>query len=189
MTTAEKHMALTSAADQLDRFGSQAMAVVNGNDGPMSQVIDARLFANRLKKAHHWSREYTRVVRAVSAALLGAALIIGLTACSLIGDRLMTPDPPVREQQRASALYFRDEYQPNVEKIRFTRDGSRPGFGVPWNVNAVATIEGGDYFVIIGPDTGPAFVGGTGEPPEAPTPSPHLPLTVIFSDGTSEVIE
>ncbi|MEO7015381.1 MAG: hypothetical protein ABI130_13610 [Leifsonia sp.] len=101
----------------------------------------------------------------------------------------MTPDPPVLEQQRASALYFRDEWRPNVEKIRFTRDGSRPGFGVPWNVNAVATIEGGDYYVIIGPDTGPTFVGGTGEPPEAPTPPPHLPLTVVYSEGASEVIE
>ena len=130
-----------------------------------------------------------RVVRAVCAALLGAALIVGLTACSLIGDRLMTPDPPVREQQRAAALYFRDEYQPNVEKVRFTQDGGRPGFGVPWCVNAVATVEGGDYYVIIGPDTGPAFVGGTGMPPEAPTPPPHLPLTVVYSDGTSEVIE
>lgn len=38
----------------------------------------------------------------------------------------MTPGPPVKEQQRASALYFRDEYQPNVEEIRFTQDGDRP---------------------------------------------------------------
>ena len=101
----------------------------------------------------------------------------------------MTPDPPVLEQQRASALYFRDEYQPNVEKVRFTRDGDRPGLGAAWSVNAVATVEGSDYYVIIGPDTGPAFVGGTGIPPEAPTPIQHLPLTVIYSDGTSEVIE
>ena len=101
----------------------------------------------------------------------------------------MTPDPPVREQQRASALSFRDEYQPNVEKITFTQDGSRPGLGVPWCVNAVATVKGADYYVIIGPNTGPSFVGGTGRPPEPPTPAPHLPLTVVYSDGTSEVIE
>jgi len=101
----------------------------------------------------------------------------------------MTPDPPVKEQQRASALYFRDRYQPNVEKVRFTRDGDRPGLGVPWSVNAIATIEGSDYNVIIGQGRGPAFVGGTGVPPEAPTPAPHLPLTLIYSDGTSEVIE
>ncbi|MFI5061084.1 MAG: hypothetical protein ACHP7F_06535 [Actinomycetales bacterium] len=91
----------------------------------------------------------------------------------------MTPDPPVLEQQRAAALYFRDRYQPNVEKIRFTQDGSRPGFGAAWSVNAIATVAGINYYVIIGPDTGPGFVGGTGVPPEAPTPPPHLPLTVV----------
>ena len=101
----------------------------------------------------------------------------------------MTPDPPVLEQQRASALYFRDEYQPNVEKIKFTQDGSRGGLGAPWRANAIATVEGDDYFVIIGPDTGPAFVGGTGTPADARTPVPLLALTVVYSDGTSEVIE
>jgi len=125
----------------------------------------------------------------VGAALLGVTLIVGLTACSLLRDRLMTPDPPVLEQQRASALYFRDEYQPNVEKVRFTREGSRPGLGAPWCVNAVATVEGGEYFVIIGPDSGPSYVGGTGRPPKGPTPTPPLPLTIVYSDGTSEVIE
>jgi hypothetical protein len=130
-----------------------------------------------------------RTVRVVRAALLGIVLIVGLTSCSTIGDRLMTPDPPIHEQQRASALYFRDEYQPNVEKIRFTQDGSHGGLGASWRANAIATVEGSDYYVIIGPDSGPAFVGGTGMPPDAPTPAPHLPLTVIYSDGTSEVIE
>ncbi|GAB3585607.1 hypothetical protein GCM10027406_34240 [Leifsonia lichenia] len=101
----------------------------------------------------------------------------------------MTPDPPVRDQQRASALYFRDQWQPNVEKVRFTQDGSRGGLGASWSVNAIATIEGREYYVIISPDLGPAFVGGTGTPPDAPTPAPHLPLTVVYSDGTSEVIE
>jgi hypothetical protein len=129
-----------------------------------------------------------RVARVLAAALLGAVLVVGLSACSLIGNRLMTPDPPVKELQRDSALYFRDRYQPNVEKVRFTRDGSRPGLGAPWCVNAVATFEGSDYYVIIGPDSGPSFVGGTGAPPQAPTPPAHVPLTVVYSDGTSEVI-
>ena len=101
----------------------------------------------------------------------------------------MKPDPPVREQQRESALDFRDEYQPNVEKIRFTREGGRPGLGAAWSVNAIATVEGIDYYVIIGPGLWTAFVGDNGVPPEAPTPPPHLPLTIVYSDGTSEVIE
>ncbi|MFI5061083.1 MAG: hypothetical protein ACHP7F_06530 [Actinomycetales bacterium] len=101
----------------------------------------------------------------------------------------MTPDPPVREQQRAAALYYRDEWQPNAEKVQFTQDGDRPGLGAAWRANTIATVAGGEYYVIIGPDSGPAFVGGTGVPPEASTPPPHLPLTVVYSDGTSEVIE
>ncbi|MGH1548060.1 hypothetical protein ACRAWB_02325 [Leifsonia poae] len=120
---------------------------------------------------------------------LGVVLVAGLTACSLIRDRIMTPDPPVKELQRESAIYYRDKWQPDVEKIRFTRDGGRPGLGATWCVNAVATVKGIDYQVIIGPSGGVGFVGDNGEPPEAPTPSPHLPLTVIYSDGTSEVIE
>ncbi|MFJ8893810.1 hypothetical protein ACIRCZ_04440 [Leifsonia sp. NPDC102414] len=145
-------------------------------------------------RSHGWNLNVqsplpVRVFRMVSAALLAVGLIVGLSACSLIGDRLMTPDPPVREMQRDAALYFRSEYQPNVETVRFTRDGSRPGVGVPWCVNAVATVDGVDYQVIIGPATGPGFVGDNGMPPPAPTPSGHLPLTVVYSDGTSEVIE
>ena len=101
----------------------------------------------------------------------------------------MPPDPPVLDQQRASALYFRDEYQPNVEEVRFTQDGGRPGLGASWRANAIATVEGREYFVIISPDLGPSFVGGTGRPPKAPTPPVHISLTVVYSDGTSEVIE
>lgn len=130
-----------------------------------------------------------RIARSMSAAVLAVALVVGLTACSLIEDRLMTPDPPVRELQREAALYYRDEYQPNLEKVRFTRDGGRPGLGASWSVNAIATVAGNDYHVIIGPETGPAFVGGDGVPPDAPTPAPHLRLTIVYSDGTSEVIE
>lgn len=130
-----------------------------------------------------------RIARSMSAVMVAIALVVGLTACSLIGDRLMTPDPPVREQQRAAALYYRDEYQPNLEKVRFTREGGRPGLGAAWSVNAIVTVDGSDYQVIIGPNSGPSFVGDEGMPPEAPTPAPHLHLTIIYSDGTSEVIE
>jgi len=99
----------------------------------------------------------------------------------------MTQDPPNRQLQRESALAFR-ERQPDVEKILFTREGDRPAFGASWRVNAVATVSGVEYQVIIGPDIGPAFVG-VGVPPTAPTPFPPATLTVVYSDGSSEVIE
>jgi hypothetical protein len=91
--------------------------------------------------------------------------------------------------QRKSALRFRDEYQPNVEKIRFTREGDVPGLGASWSANAVATIGGTDYQVIIDERFGPAWVGEEGEPPELPAPVARLPLTLIYSDGTTEVVE
>jgi len=100
----------------------------------------------------------------------------------------MTPDPPNRELQRESALVYRQEWQPDVEKIRFTQEGDRPGFGASWSVNAIATVRGVEYQVIIGPDIGPAFVGGSDIPPESPTTTPSGPLTVTYSDGTREVI-
>ena len=53
MTTAEKHLELASEANPVDRFGVQAMTVVGGKNGLMSQVLDAQLFADRVKKAHH----------------------------------------------------------------------------------------------------------------------------------------
>lgn len=120
--------------------------------------------------------------------MLCVALVVGLTACSLIGSRVMSSDPPAKVQQREAALYYRDEYQPNVEKIRFTQEGSRGGLGAPWGANAVATVGGVDYEVIIGPEIGPGFPLGD-VPPPAPTPSSRLPLTVVYSDGTSEMIE
>jgi len=130
-----------------------------------------------------------RVARAVSSVVLSVALVVGLTACSLIGSRVMSSDPPAKELQREAALHFRDEWQPNVEKIRFTQEGDRPGFGASWSANAIATIAGIEYQVIIGPEIGPGFVGDNGMPPEAPTPGPHFTLTVVYSDGTSEAIE
>jgi len=125
----------------------------------------------------------------VAVVGLCVALLAGSTGCSMIGDRLMTKDKPNLALQRESALAYRTEWQPDVEKIRFTQEGNRPGFGASWRVNAVATVGGIEYQVIISPSLGPAFVGGSGVPPEAPTPAPAVPLTVVYSDGTSEVIK
>src|SRR5689334_4008782 len=105
-----------------------------------------------------------RVTRIASAFMLSAALIAGLTACSLMRKQLVSSDPTVRELQRAAALYYRDEYQPNLEKVEFTREGGRPGLGASWRANAIATVAGVEYHVIISPDLGPSFVGGDGMP-------------------------
>ncbi|MGO4533876.1 hypothetical protein [Leifsonia sp. 2MCAF36] len=100
----------------------------------------------------------------------------------------MTKDKPNLALQREAAVAYRRDWQPNVEKIRFTQEGNRPGFGVPWSVNAVATVGGTEYQVIIGPNDSPGFPTGY-PPPDSPMPPPAVPLTVVYSDGTSEVIE
>ncbi|WP_158863549.1 hypothetical protein [Leifsonia sp. AG29] len=88
-------------------------------------------------------------------------------------------------QQREAALQFRDEWQPDVQEIRFTREGVTPGLGASWRVNAVATVGEREYQVIIGPDIPPGFPTGD-MPSEALRTSPSLKIT--FSDGTWEVV-
>jgi hypothetical protein len=83
-------------------------------------------------------------------------------------------------------LVYREEW-PNVERIRFTREGDRPGLGASWSVNAVATFAGEDYRMIIGPNT-EGYVDGKW-PPDPIANTPKSALTVIYSDGNSEVIE
>ena len=85
-------------------------------------------------------------------------------------------------KQRESALKFIAN-QPDVEVIRFTQDGDRPGLGAPWSVNAVVTIGGKDYREILGPET------LAGEPlPDTEASFSPRPVTVVYSDGTSEVL-
>ena len=127
-----------------------------------------------------------RIARLVTVLALSALLVVSMTGCSLIGDRLMPPDPPNHELQRESALLFRAHW-PAVERIRFTQEGDRPAFGAPWSVNAVATVVGVDYEVIVGPGSPIGFPTGN-PPPESATPPTPFPVTVIYSDATSEVI-
>lgn len=133
-----------------------------------------------------------RVVRMMGALALSAGLLAGSVGCVWGGDRKVSQQTALQENialQRKSALTFRDEWQPSVEKIRFTREGDVPGLGASWSVNAIATIGGVDYQVIIDERFGPAWVGDEGRPPDLRAPPSRLPLTLIFSDGTSEVIK
>jgi hypothetical protein len=128
----------------------------------------------------------------VGVLALSAAVLAGTAGCVWGGDRKVSEQKELQQDialQRESALRFRDRYEPNVEKIRFKHEGDVPGLGASWSVNAVATIGGIDYQVIISPTLGPGWVGDEGEPPELPDPPSRLPLTLIFSDGTSEVVE
>lgn len=110
---------------------------------------------------------------------LAAALLVVLGSCSVIGYTVKQTN---LANQRNAALRF-IVHQPDVEIVRFTNEGSVSGSG-SWAVNAVVTIGGKEYQEILGPHT----LGG--DPlPDTPTPFTPAPVTVIYSNGTSEVLK
>ena len=120
---------------------------------------------------------------ALTVAVL-AVLVVGLNGCSSIGDAVKqkTTSRENLENQRVSAQRFISNW-PNVEVIEFTREGSVDGSG-EWSTNAIVTIEGRKYEEIIGPwETAGDDLP---KPPERLSPQP---VTVKYSDGTSEVLE
>jgi len=135
-----------------------------------------------------------KVWTAVAGLAVAGALLAGTTACAEIGDRILYGNSTERpksnlEYQRESALEFRTVWA-NVERIRFTEEGNKPGLGATWRANAVATVGGKDYEVIIG--TRSLAVLSTNPPPKMPTLPPSAPtiaLVVTYSDGSTEVIE
>jgi hypothetical protein len=129
-----------------------------------------------------------RVSRVISALALSFVLLTGSTGCWMSGDRGMNEQTTKQSNlamQRESALALRTDF-PNVETIRFTDEGGTPPVG-SWRVEAVATVAGVDYQVVIDPSN---WVFPTGDmPPESATPPTPVPLTVIYSDGTSEMVK
>jgi len=73
--------------------------------------------------------------------------------------------------------------QGGVEEIRFTQEGGKPGLGASWRADAVVTIDGVEYRETLGP----SILSGDSLP-DIP-PSAHNQTTVIFSDGTRDLIE
>ena len=61
-------------------------------------------------------------------------------------------------KQRESALALIANH-PDVEVIRFTQEGDRPGLGAPWSANAVVTIEGD--MLVLEQALDPALAPGT----------------------------
>lgn len=108
-----------------------------------------------------------------------AALLIVLVSCSVIGYTVRQTN---LTNQKNAALKFIVN-QPDLEILRFTNEGSVSGSG-SWAVNAVVTIGGKEYQEILGPHT------LAGDPlPDTPIPLTPAPVTVIYSDGTSEVLK
>ncbi|SEH99106.1 MULTISPECIES: hypothetical protein [unclassified Leifsonia] len=110
-----------------------------------------------------------------------AALLVVLISCSAIGYTVKQTN---LANQRTAALALL-ETQSGVEQIRFTQEGSVGGSGT-WAVNAVIAIEGREYQEILG--VRKWSVGGEPMPTVEPSATPAA-VTVIYSDGTSEVLK
>ena len=119
------------------------------------------------------------------AAAIAGAVCAGASGCGWGGDvseqREQKLEGNLMKQREAALKFIRN--QPDVELIRFTREGGPSGFGAPWATNAIVTIGGREYQEILGPRT------RAGDPlPEAPSTYSPRPVTVIYSDGSSEVL-
>ena len=128
-----------------------------------------------------------RWLRWAVLVVVAGAVGVGVSGCGAGADvsgqqRQVQVHAENLAKQRESALAFID-FKPDVEAIRFTREGGRPGLGAYWSVNAVVTIARKDYQMILGPDV----ISGDPLPDSPPSHSPR-PVTVVYSDGTSEVL-
>jgi hypothetical protein len=123
----------------------------------------------------------TRTRRLIS--VIAVALALSLGGCGLGGNGV-NKETNLANQREAAIAFL--ETQGGVEKIRFTQEGGLSGFGAPWAVNAVVTVNGEEYNEILGTER--FSRGGNPLPSIAPGTAP-APVTVIYSDESSEVIE
>lgn len=125
-------------------------------------------------------RLWRRTALACAAAI---ALSVGLSACvpgaNAVNER--KAEQMNLANQRDTAIKFLG-MQGGVEKIMFTQEGTYSGAGT-WATNAIITIEGRDYNEILG-----IWILGGDQLPDIPVSSSPTPSTVIYSDGSSEVI-
>nr|WP_249776573.1 hypothetical protein [Leifsonia sp. C5G2] len=95
----------------------------------------------------------------------------------------MTTKENLVNQRKVAEQIIPDYPNPALESIRFTNAGHINGSG-GWSANAVVTIDGKEYQEILG-----TLVSGGDVFPTIPPGSKPDPVTVIYSDGTSEVLK
>lgn len=124
----------------------------------------------------------TRVLnRSLLLVGIWAALVTGVSGCALGGSDLEKSTNLAN--QRKAAIAFLDT-QGGVEKIKFVQEGGQPGLGASWRADAVVTVKGNDYRATLSP----RLISSEPLPDIAPGAT-RGPVTVIFSDDSSEVIE
>jgi hypothetical protein len=124
--------------------------------------------------------------RQVVVAVLVVALAAGVSGCSLLRgavNQQLTTQENLANQRKVALQTIHDYPNPALESIRFTKEGHVDGSG-GWSANAVVTIDGQQYQEILG-----TSLSGGDAVPTVPPGSISGPVTVTYSDGTSEVLK
>ena len=121
--------------------------------------------------------------RWLAAVAVIVGVCVGLIACSLLGGNAANPETNLVNQRKVALQFVKDYPNPELETIRFTQEGSVGGSG-EWAVNAVVTVSGKNYEEILG-----TYMSGGDILPSAPPESQPISVTVVYSDGTSEVVK
>lgn len=126
-----------------------------------------------------------RVVVATLIVALAAGVTSGLSGCSIflaLSSHQPSTEGNLANQRKVATEFIADYRHPELESIRYTTEGSVNGAG-SWGANAVLTVDGKEYEGFIGD----LSTGGT--LPKAPPGSTSGDITLIYSDGTSEVLK
>lgn len=97
-------------------------------------------------------------------------------------NQQLSTEGNLANQRKVAEQIIRDYPTAQLESIRFTTEGHVNGAG-GWAANAVVTIDGKKYEEILGTSVsvGDAF-------PTIPPGSRPGPVTVVYSDGTTETL-
>ena len=131
-------------------------------------------------------RRNGRMVAALLSVIIAAGMITSLSGCSIFGgivNQQLSTEDNLANQRKVAEQTIRDYPNPALESIRFTSEGHVNGGG-DWNANAIVTIEGKEYQELLGIQLSMGDVF-----PKPPPGSAAGPVTVIYSDGTTEVLK
>lgn len=126
------------------------------------------------------------MVVAAAVVAVAAGVVSGLSGCSIFRgmvNQQLTTEENLANQRKVAEQTIRDYPHPALESIRFTSEGHVNGGG-DWNANAVLTVEGKEYYELLG-----ILLSGGDVLPTVPPGSAPGPVTVSYSDGTSEVMK
>jgi hypothetical protein len=115
-----------------------------------------------------------------------AGITTSLSGCSIFGgivNQQLSTEDNLANQRKVAEQTIRDYPSPNLESIRFTSEGHVNGAG-DWDANAIVTIDGKEYRELLG-----IYLSGGDIFPTLPPGSVAGPVTVTYSDGTSEVLK